>query len=96
MLSVHTVRRTAPLLYLACGMLFVGVLIQKSISTIIPGFVSEPWGKIPRYTPTWVEITVSAGLWALCAFVLTNLVKAAIPIELSRTGPRPGTGGITQ
>jgi molybdopterin-containing oxidoreductase family membrane subunit len=92
MLSVHGVRRTTPLLYLACAMLFVGVLIEKSLGTIIPGFVPEPWGKIPRYAPTWVELTVSAGLWALGAFVFTVLAKAAIPIELSRTS-RAGTGG---
>jgi molybdopterin-containing oxidoreductase family membrane subunit len=92
MLSVHGVRRTTPLLYLACAMLFVGVLIEKSLGTIIPGFVPEPWGKIPRYAPTWVELTVSAGLWALGAFVFTVLAKAAIPIELTRTS-RAGTGG---
>jgi hypothetical protein len=39
-----------------------------------------------------VELTVSAGLWALGAFVFTVLAKAAIPIELSRTS-RAGTGG---
>jgi Ni/Fe-hydrogenase subunit HybB-like protein len=86
MLSLHGVRRRAPLLYVACAMLFVGVLIEKSIGTIIPGFVPEPWGKIPRYAPTWVEITVSAGLWALGAFVFTVLAKAAIPIELRHAG----------
>jgi Ni/Fe-hydrogenase subunit HybB-like protein len=83
MLSVHGVRRRAPLLYLASALLFVGVFIEKSIGTIIPGFVPEPWGKIPRYTPTWVELTVAAGLWALGAFVFTTLAKAAIPIELA-------------
>lgn len=88
LLSVHRVRRS-PLLYLACAMLFVGVLVEKSIGTIIPGFVPEPWGKIPRYVPTWVEITVSAGLWALGAFVFTVLAKAAIPIELAHAGSRP-------
>ena len=76
---------TAPLLYLACVMLFVGVLIDKGIGTIIPGFVPEPWGKIPRYSPTWVELTVTAGLWALGAFVFTVLAKAAIPVELGRS-----------
>jgi molybdopterin-containing oxidoreductase family membrane subunit len=81
-LSVHALRRRRPILYLACAMLFVGVLIEKSIGTIIPGFVPEPWGKIPHYAPTWVELTVSAGLWALGAFVFTVLAKAAIPIEL--------------
>jgi molybdopterin-containing oxidoreductase family membrane subunit len=88
MLSVHAIRRRPPLLYLACAMLFVGVLIEKGIGTIIPGFVPEPWGKIPRYAPTWVELTVSAGLWALGAFVFTVLAKAAIPIELGRAGSR--------
>ena len=86
MLSLHGVRRRAPLLYVACAMLFVGVLIEKSIGTIIPGFIPEPWGKIPRYVPTWVELTVSAGLWALGAFVFTILAKAAIPIELGHVG----------
>jgi molybdopterin-containing oxidoreductase family membrane subunit len=86
MLSVHAVRRTPMLLYLACAMLFIGGLIEKGIGTIIPGFVPEPWGKIPRYVPTWVELTVSAGLWALGAFVFTVLAKAAIPIELRGTG----------
>jgi molybdopterin-containing oxidoreductase family membrane subunit len=85
MLSVHGIRRHAPLLYLACAMLFVGVLIDKSLGTIIPGFVPEPWGGVPTYTPTWVELTVSAGLWALGAFVFTILAKAAIPIELGRS-----------
>ena len=90
MLSLHRVRRTPTLLYLACAMLFVGVLIEKSIGTIIPGFVPEPWGKIPRYVPTWVELTVSAGLWALGAFVFTVLAKAAIPVDLGRDASRAG------
>jgi Ni/Fe-hydrogenase subunit HybB-like protein len=93
LLSVHGLRRTSPVLYLACAMLFVGVLIDKGIGTIIPGFVPEPWGRIPTYSPTWVELTVSAGLWALGAFVFTVLAKAAIPIELgqSRVRPQPGS-----
>lgn len=92
MLSVHRFRRTPFFLYLACALLFVGVLIEKSIGTIIPGFVPEPWGKIPRYVPTWVEMTVAAGLWALGAFVFTVLAKAAIPIEQSHLASQPRAG----
>jgi Ni/Fe-hydrogenase subunit HybB-like protein len=91
LLSVHGLRRMPPVLYLACAMLFVGVLIDKGIGTIIPGFVPEPWGRIPTYSPTWVELTVSAGLWALGAFVFTVLAKAAIPIELGQSRLRPGS-----
>jgi hypothetical protein len=39
-----------------------------------------------------VELTVSAGLWALGAFVFTVLAKAAIPIEL-RHAARAADGG---
>ena len=77
--------------YLACAMLFVGILIEKGIGTIIPGFIPEPWGKI-AVRPDLGGAMVSAGLWALGAFVFTVLAKAAIPIELSRTS-RAGTGG---
>ena len=98
LLSVHGVRRTPPLLYTICAMLFVGILIEKSVGTIVPGFVPEPWGKIPRYVPSWVEITVAAGLWALGAFVFTVLAKAAIPIELGHHGGaarrRPGFASL--
>jgi molybdopterin-containing oxidoreductase family membrane subunit len=94
LLSVHGLRRASPVLYLACAMLFVGVLIDKGIGTIIPGFVPEPWGRIPTYSPTWVELTVSAGLWALGAFVFTVLAKAAIPIELGQARLRPQPGSL--
>ena len=94
MLSVHAVRRTAPLLYLACAMLFVGILIDKGIGTIIPGFVPEPWGRIPTYSPTWVELTVSGGLWALGAFVFTMLAKAAIAVEVGRSRWRAEPGSL--
>ena len=33
---------------------------------------------------------VSAGLWAMGAFVFTVLAKAAIPIEMSRLRPTTG------
>ena len=50
-------------LYLACAMLFVVALIDKGIGTIVLGFVPEPWGRIATHSPTWVELTVSAGPW---------------------------------
>jgi len=49
---------------------------------VIPGFVPSPLGEIVEYTPTWVELCVTAGIWALGLFVLTILVRVALPIEL--------------
>jgi Ni/Fe-hydrogenase subunit HybB-like protein len=75
----------------------VPILIDQGIGTIIPGFVPEPWGSIPTYSPSWVELTVSAGLWALGGFVFTVLAKAAIAIEVGRSRWRAGSDvrGVT-
>ena len=69
---------------LLCLLLFLGILLEKGLGTIIPGFIPEPWGRVDEYFPTWIELTVSLGIWALGAFVFTVLAKAAIPIELGR------------
>lgn len=82
LLSLHRLRERKAVLYLACGMLFIGILIEKGIGTIIPGFIPEPWGKIHEYSPTWVELVVALGVWSMGAFVFTVLAKVAIPIEL--------------
>lgn len=83
-LSVHRLRQTPRWLYSASALLFAGILIEKGLGTIIPGFVPEPWGRVEEYVPSWVELTVSAGIWAFGAFVFTILAKAAIPIETGR------------
>ena len=49
---------------------------------MVPGFIPSPLGEIVEYTPTWVELCVTAGIWALGLFVLTVLVRVALPIEL--------------
>jgi Ni/Fe-hydrogenase subunit HybB-like protein len=49
---------------------------------VIPGFIPSPLGEIVQYTPSWVELSVTAGIWAMGLFVLTVLVRVALPIEL--------------
>jgi molybdopterin-containing oxidoreductase family membrane subunit len=66
----------------ACATLFVGIWIEKGIGLVIPGFIPSPLEEIVEYTPTWVELCVTAGVWALGLFVLTILVRVALPIEL--------------
>jgi len=49
---------------------------------IVPGFIPSPWGEVVEYTPTLIEVAVTLGIWAMGLFVLTVLMRAAIPIEL--------------
>jgi molybdopterin-containing oxidoreductase family membrane subunit len=81
-LMIHPLRRNPHWLMPACAILFVGIWIEKGIGLVIPGFLPSPLGEIVEYTPTWVELWVTAGIWALGLFVLTILVRVALPIEL--------------
>ncbi|HEX9563731.1 MAG TPA: NrfD/PsrC family molybdoenzyme membrane anchor subunit [Gemmatimonadaceae bacterium] len=81
-LMIHPLRRNHRWLVPACAMLFAGIWIEKGIGLVIPGFIPSPLGEIVEYTPTWVELGVMFGIWALGLFVLTILVRVALPIEL--------------
>jgi Ni/Fe-hydrogenase subunit HybB-like protein len=81
-LMIHSIRRNPYGLMLACATLFVGIWVEKGIGLVIPGFIPSPLGEIVEYTPTWVELGVTAGIWALGLFVLTVLLRVALPIEL--------------
>lgn len=80
-LTVHTLRNDLKWLNFACVLLFVAIWIEKGMGLIIPGFIPGPWGEIVEYAPSWVEIGVTVGIWAMGLFIFTVLVKAAIPIE---------------
>ncbi|NNE54601.1 MAG: polysulfide reductase NrfD [Flavobacteriales bacterium] len=82
MLTFKWFRERATTLYLACGMLFVAVWIEKGFGLIVPGFIPGPWGKIAEYTPTLIEVGVTIGIWAMGAFIFTILAKTGIAIEL--------------
>jgi len=84
MLTFHRFRKNHKTLYISCILLFVGIWIDKGMGLIIPGFIPGSWGDIVEYFPTWVEIGVTLGIWALGAFVFTVLIKVAIPIEVGK------------
>lgn len=83
-LTLHRFRKDPRILYAACAALFVGIWIEKGMGLIVPGFIPGQWGEIVEYAPSWVEILVTLGVYALGAFVFTLLVKVAVPIELGK------------
>ena len=80
-LTFHKLRTNRFFLYPACFLLFIGVAIEKGMGLIVPGFIPSPLGEIVEYTPSWVELCVTVGIWALGLFIFTILVRVAIPIE---------------
>lgn len=92
-LMIHPVRHNLRLLMIACAMLFVGIYIEKGIGLVVPGFIPSPLGEIVEYTPSAVELTVTAGIWATGLFVLTVLIRVALPIEMGESrSPHLGDG----
>ncbi|WP_394971018.1 sulfate reduction electron transfer complex DsrMKJOP subunit DsrP [uncultured Croceitalea sp.] len=84
LLTFHKLRNNLNILYICCFMLFIAIWIEKGFGLIVPGFIPGPYGKIAEYTPTWVEIWVTLGIWALGAFIFTMLAKTSIGIELGK------------
>jgi Ni/Fe-hydrogenase subunit HybB-like protein len=84
-LTIHPLRRDPRWLMPACLALFVAIWVEKGMGLVIPGFIPSPLGEIVEYMPTWVELAVTAGIWAMGLFALTVLVRVALPIELGHS-----------
>ena len=92
-LTIHSLRNRRVLLSLACVFAIVGVWIEKGMGLVVPGFVPTPLGEVFEYSPSWGEVLISLGIWALGLLVFTLLAKVAIPIELGTLqcrGPHRG------
>jgi molybdopterin-containing oxidoreductase family membrane subunit len=67
-------------LNIACVLIIIGVYIEKGMGLTVPGFVPGTLGEIYEYAPTFVEKSVTVGVWATGALIYTLLMKFAIPI----------------
>lgn len=79
--TFHRTRNNKPILLISCTLLFAAIYLEKGMGLVVPGFIPSPLGEIVDYFPTWIEIAVTLGIWALGFFIFTLLVKAAITIE---------------
>ena len=83
-LTFHKLRNNLTILYMACGLLFLAIWIEKGFGLIVPGFIPGPWGKIAEYFPTLIEVGVTIGIWAMGAFIFSILARTGIAIEMGK------------
>ena len=83
-LSFHKLRNNLTILYIACGLLFLAIWIEKGFGLIVPGFIPGPWGKVAEYFPTLIEVGVTIGIWAMGAFIFSILARTGIAIEMGK------------
>lgn len=80
-LMIHPLRHNPVYMNIAFVLIIVGVWIEKGMGLIVPAFVPTPIGEIYEYTPSFIEIMVSIGIWALGFLLFTLLAKAALPVH---------------
>ncbi|MCH2175716.1 MAG: polysulfide reductase NrfD [Lentisphaeria bacterium] len=80
-MMVHPIRKNHRVLPVLCLLLFISIWIEKGLGIIVPGFIPSPLGEIVEYTPSHIELMVSAGIIALGIFIFTCLSKVAVGIE---------------
>jgi molybdopterin-containing oxidoreductase family membrane subunit len=83
-LTIHPLRRKLRVLVPACVVLFGAIWIEKGMGLVVPGFIPSPLGEIVEYSPTWVELAVTVGIFAMGLFVFTVLAKVAVAVEMGQ------------
>ncbi|OGG94085.1 MAG: menaquinol oxidoreductase [Candidatus Lambdaproteobacteria bacterium RIFOXYD2_FULL_50_16] len=66
---------------LICGAIFISLWIDKGIGLVIGGFVPNPLGEITEYYITWPEFSITLGIWAIGALILSVLYKIALSVK---------------
>jgi Ni/Fe-hydrogenase subunit HybB-like protein len=79
---VPAARRHWLTLNIGCLATYAGCYIDKGMGLIIPGLTPDALGEIYVYTPSWTELRVAAGVFALGFLVFTLMLKVAVPISL--------------
>ena len=92
LLVVPRWREDMRLLTWACVLVFVSLWLDKGFALLVGGFVPSPLGEVARYTPTLNEWTVTVGIWAIGALMITLLYKIMFLFGRNHSSARVGAG----
>ncbi|MCF8032280.1 MAG: polysulfide reductase NrfD [Desulfarculaceae bacterium] len=95
LLLVPRWRGRYPLLALACLLVFGCTWIDKGLGMMAGGFIPNPLHQVTQYSPTWVELIITVGIYALGGLIVTVLYKVVLGVkretgdELPPAAPAP-------
>jgi molybdopterin-containing oxidoreductase family membrane subunit len=75
-------RRNWLWLNIGCFATYAGCYIDKGMGLIVPGMTPDTLGEIYEYYPTFNEVRVAAGVFAIGFLVFTLMLKVTVPILL--------------
>lgn len=81
LLIVKKFRENETILLFASISVFLSIWIDKGLGLIVAGFTPSPLGKVVPYWPTFTEIMISIGIWALGMLIITALYKIALSVR---------------
>lgn len=81
LLIVPATRRNESVLAVACVCVFLGTWIDKGMGMISGGFVPSPLHHVNEYMPTFMEVIITIGVYAVGFLVLTALYKIATGVK---------------
>jgi len=74
-------RRREGTLVLACITVFISIWIDKGMGMVIGGFVPNPLGNVTEYAPTFPELMISLGVYAMGILIVTGLYKIVLSVR---------------
>ncbi|HEY3384669.1 MAG TPA: NrfD/PsrC family molybdoenzyme membrane anchor subunit [Vicinamibacterales bacterium] len=75
-------------LVVACLATFVGLWIDKGLGLIVGGLVPSALGAVFDYSPTFPELTITIGIWALGALMVTAFLRITSGVRSQESGAR--------
>lgn len=74
-------RRNETTLVVACIAVFAAIWIDKGLGMVVAGFVPSPLGKVTSYSPTFPELGISFGIYALGLLLITLFYKITLSLR---------------
>jgi len=81
LLVVPRTRKAKGPLTFACIAVIVSIWIDKGLGMIVTGFIPSPLGHVTSYVPTVPELTITLGIYAGGALLVTVLYKVALAVR---------------
>jgi len=81
LLLIPRIRNNLKFLGPICVAVIVAVWIEKGVGMVVTGFVHNPLGHITDYSPTGIEIAITAGVYAIGFLMLTLIYKIVVSVR---------------
>jgi Ni/Fe-hydrogenase subunit HybB-like protein len=81
LLLIPSARRREGTLVLACITVFISIWIDKGMGMVVGGFVPNPLGSVTEYFPTFPEVMISVGIYAMGILLVTGLYKIVLSVR---------------